>query len=266
MITQEQALHSIHGQSAEEIFNLSIKRLRGMEMSPIGHYYFNEQPEELLIQLLLTPNLGQDIRSAIIHACKIIYGESLRILAEESPLDGIDPFLRLCQVVDVASPIELFNHANSAMALIWNKENIPLTIRAEAVGAAMGYAYSEADVPFWERILDTPEFAAYGFTVLLQINPSSPKIEEYLLQLWSHQIFDGWKVDTAFLMRRASIERDKRKPGYGMLSIVELFDFLQINDDIFWQKIKNILYEKTWSKKWIDDFEAYEKPLKKTAG
>lgn len=258
MITSEQAfeyIRSLNLTRADEIKQLTKDRLSGKDSTPVGSDYFLEPSEDLLIQLLCKDDLPDEIRTGILEGCIDLYAQAWGWLASPDYREKIDDykdaFIRLCRVIDAASPEELERHAYSILNLVLEKgEDPPSEVLGAAVRECMGYVQTEQHVDTWEKVINFRDASAYAFNMFLSINPYHIRIERSLIELWRRQTEEDWPIDTAFLMRRADRLRDQADLVYWVL--------LRLETQKYWDKVKEQLGKKSWSKEWLDRFPEWK--------
>ncbi len=248
MITIPEAWERIRGLSEQEVRELTTNRLLGDDVAPVGSSYSDEPPEDLVIQLLRDRELSAETRHAVIEGCEQAYLQLLQGLVGRSKATARNweaVAFRFCGTLDVASPPELKGLAYAFLDLIlYSSKDVSPAFLPPAVRAAMGYDQTPDRIPAWETILKNhPSVAAYAFSALLTIIPRSPEIERYLQLLWEGQIRQGWPVDTAFLMRRAS-----RKHGEDVIR--RLLRWLQKQP--YAKEGLAELKRREWSRNWLD--------------
>ncbi len=248
MITIPQAFERIRELSEAEVRELTTNRLLGDDVAPVGSSYFDEPPEDLVIQLLRNRELSPKTRHAVIEGCKQVYVQlqpALLGLGKATARNWEEVAFRFCGTLDVASPPELKGLAYALLDLIlYSSPDVSTAFLPPAVRAAMGYDQTPDRIPAWETILKNhPPVAAYAFSALLAIVPRSQEIERYLKLLWERQIRSDWPVDTAFLMRRAS-----RKHGKDVIR--RLLRWLQKQP--YANKAVAELKRREWSRNWLE--------------
>ncbi len=247
MITIQQALERIEGLSEREVRRLARDRLLGDDAAPVGSSYTGEPPEDLVIQLLRSPDLSPKTRQAVIEAWKEVYvllQEALLCPGKTTERDWQAVAVHLCGTVDVASPPELKGLVYALLDLVlYDSDSISPGFLPPAVRAAMGYDQTADRIPMWEQILrNHPPVAAYAFNALLTIVPLSSTVEQYLQFLWDNQVRREWPVDSAFLMRRAS-----RKHGVGVIHRVLHW----LDKQPYANKVIAELNRREWSRNWL---------------
>ena len=248
MITIPQALERIRGLSEPEVRELTTNRLLGDDVAPVGSSYFDEPPEDLIIQLLRDGELSAETRHAVIEGCEQVFLQLLQALVDRSKATARNweaVAFRFCGTLDVASPPELKRLAYALLDLILDSsQEVSPAFLPPAVRAAMGYDQTPDRIPAWETILKNhPQVAAYAFSALLTIVPRATEIERYLKLLWEGQIRRDWPVDTAFLMRRAA-----RKHGEDVIG--HLLRWLQ--EQPYAKEGLAELKRREWSRNWLE--------------
>ena len=177
MITRQQAYERISGLAEAEVRQLCRRRILGEDTAPVGGGYFDEPPEDLVIQLLRNGDLPAEIRQAAIGGCRDVYSAALAWLAtgDQPQLhrDLIEAATRLCRVVDVAEPMELRAHADGMLSLALDLPELPSSVLPAAVRASMAFGRTPDHVALWKRVLERSEVAAYAFNALVEIDPNA---------------------------------------------------------------------------------------------
>lgn len=250
MISIEDAKQRISGLNEDEIYELTRNRLLGTDSTPFASGHSFEPSEDLVIQLLSDPTPGADVRKAVLEGCADVYAKLLGWLASPKHEERIsywqDVSIRISRVVDVTAPVELMGHANSILELALQKGEKMSELLGAAVRACMGYK-NKSMLAMWKGIIDKyPNVAAYAFNALLEIEPGSIEIGEYLRILGQREVVDGWPVDAAFLMRRAARVSGNESLIYSVLLK------LRNEGQPIWDKVEKKLRERIWSKKWLE--------------
>ena len=255
MISIEDANQRISGLTGTEIRELTRNRLLGIDSTPFGSGHSSEPTEDIVIQLLCDPKPEEDTRKAVIMGCKDVYASLLAWLVstdfEENAATWQDIVIRISRVVDVAAPLELMGHASSVLAftLVVVSDKMPEVLGA-AVRACMAYK-NKSMLAMWKSIIDEhPDVAAYAFNALLNIEPNSPEVDQYLTTLWKRQVVDKWPVDTAFLMRRCARLRGEEDLVYRIM--------LSLEHKNYWRQVTGELLQKPWSADWLKKFRGWK--------
>lgn len=254
MISTRQAYDWISDMTPDEVRVLTAHRILGEDTMPVGGGYFDEASEDLVIQLLRNDELPEDVRSAVVSGCCDVYAQLLAWLAapgmRQNGLGREEVATRLCSVVDVAAPQELRGRADALLNLALSAAELPSSLLSAAVRATMAYAHTRSHIPLWEEVIQSPEVAAYAFNALLEIDPHADRIEQALVTLWQKQLREDWRVDTAFLMRRAARAR-------GSETIIARV-LLSLDDELarlpegqqLRQNLEEELQRRDWSRSW----------------
>lgn len=231
MISIQQAYKRISGLAADQVCELTKRRILSEDTVPVGEGYFGEPCEDLVIQLLRNKDLPEGTRRDVVSACELVYARLLAWLAAPSRADAdckLDHVAtRLCRVVDVAEPDELRGHADAMLNLALSAADLPPGVLPAAVRASMAFGCTPDHIPLWVCVLRHPEVAGYAFNALLEIDPHADRIKEALITLWPRQLRERWNVDTAFLMRRAARAQGSEAIIEQVLSALEGEEALQ---------------------------------------
>lgn len=183
MITSEQALTRIVDFSDAELRVAVVQAMfDGITLAPSG--VREAQPEDVFIALLDGDDSPQ--RRAVIEGCRDVCGRLLEFLNQ--PAIIIDAayehaFAHFSALLGAARPPELARQVRSLLQLALD-DSVPKTVRNPIVRAAVAYAESEADAPFWLAHLEGNLIPGYAFQALLRINPQNSRMEDCLVSLW----------------------------------------------------------------------------------
>lgn len=233
-----------------DIREAAMRMLRGECVAQTDNRFVDASPEDLAIEWLRDSSLESDYREAILGACKEMLAQCHVALVTGEELRDSTAFIRLCRVVDVAAPQELYGAVTALLTLVLRTPNVPSSVVTAAVRAGTAYRLTREDMPLWEDVAGRAETAAYGVNALLRIAPDSECIPKLLVQLWIHQLADGWNVDVPFLVRMAA-----RKTGDGQLPhlvvqrVQELISEDRRNYELL-GKLRVELNKKPWSREW----------------
>jgi hypothetical protein len=254
MISAELAMKHVMGHTAEEVRRLVTERLTGKDTAPVGSAYSAEPPEDLIIQLLRHGDIAPDIRSAVLAGIKDVLGIMVSTLVSGGLVDDpafVEMATRSCRVLDIAAPVELQGRTLPLLAAVLDIPGVPKGVRTAAVRAAMAYSQTADQIYLWERVLKSPDLAAYGFQALLAIDPHSVRVEEALKELWRRQIIDRWPVDAAFLTRRAARAQGSEAIVRKVLSSLRAELAQDDQGRRYWQQIETELVRRDWSCHWL---------------
>ncbi len=260
MISVERALNSIRGKSVEDVREFARNRILGTDIASFGSGHSTEPSEDVVIQLLVNPELDAEKRKAVVEGWMDIYREVRKWL-----LDGIDYIedigkwkdvvVNLCRVVDIAEPPEFKKYVKRLITELLDEESCPGELLGAAVKAYMAYAQDKKSIRFWEdEILTNKVVAAYGFNALLDIDAGHSRIEEHLCELWRLQVKENWPVNTAFLLRRAARVRNETALIYRVLLKLKNKEYS------LWEKIEEELNQ-PWSQQWLEKLKGLEQSL-----
>ncbi len=211
MITPKQAEERIADLSTDQVWDLTVRRIRAEDTAPVGNRHVDEPSEDLVIQLLRNDDLAEETRLAVISGCELVYSELLAWLAAPVHTDGgeriAETATRLCRVVDIAEPAELRGHADAMLNLALNVQDLPTGVLSATVRAGMAYGCTADHIPMWQQALERPEVAAYAFNALVAIDPHADRVDAALDMLQEKQAHGGWNVNTDLLSRRVNRAR-----------------------------------------------------------
>ena len=233
-----------------EIREAAKQILRGEYVGPAENRFADMPPEDLVIEWLRDSSLESEYREAILGACKETLAQShVALVTGEMLLDSAT-LIRLCRIVDVAAPQELYGAVTALLTLVLRTPNVPASVVTAAVRAGMAYRLTKEDMPLWEVVASRPETAAYGVNALLRIAPDSECIPKLLVELWIHQLADGWNVDVPFLVRMAARNSgDGQLPHLVVQRVQELISEDRRNYGLL-GKLRVELNKKPWSREW----------------
>ncbi len=254
MISVRQARERIRGLAAEEVRALIVRRIMGDDARPVGGGYDDEASEDVVIQLLKADDLDAGTRAAVVAGCAEAFSRLWQWLQQPQtcPRAGLadEVAIRLGTIINVASPPTLQADAYALLEYALRKRGVSTEVRRAAVWAAMGFTPTENDVSQWEKVLRCREFAAYGFDVLLSIDPHAPRIERALGELWQRQVVHDWPIDTPVLMRRTAQQRGSDEVIRRVLSSLRN-QSVDADGGAVWDQIATALKRRKWSRPWL---------------
>jgi hypothetical protein len=237
-----------------EIREAAEQILRGEYVGPAENRFADMPPEDLVIEWLRDSSLESEYREAILGACKETLAQShVALVTGEMLLDSAT-LIRLCRIVDVAAPQELYGAVTALLTLVLRTPNVPASVVTAAVRAGMAYRLTKEDMPLWEVVASRPETSAYGVNALLRIAPDSECIPKLLVQLWIHQLADGWNVDVPFLVRMAARKTDDRQLPYVVTEAVQKAIVTHSRATQLKNRLVEDLAQRPWSRSWNSSF------------
>ena len=212
----------------------------------LGFQPRGEGPEDLIVRLLRETALAPNARLAMIEACEDVVIHLIR--ATSTGKDCIDPdlaeaYIRVCRIMDIASPPELSPWAVSALRSVIALSGVDSNILAAAVRSNMGYEPRLMDIPIWEDVLQQPSVAAYAFTSLLRISPYEPRIETFAESLLVNATTANWPVSVLALLRNL-IQAQGADAG-----ACRVLRRIHDGHRTAWVVLENELLKKSWSAK-----------------
>ncbi len=262
MISVERAFNFIREKSIEELREFARNRILGTDIASFGSGHSIEPSEDIVIQLLLNPELDVERREAVVVGWMDVYRKVREWLDDPDYIEDIknwkDVIVNLCRVVDIAEPPEFQKYVKRLITELLDEESCPGELLEASVKAYMAYAQDEKSIRFWEdEILTNKDVAAYGFNALLDIDAGHPRIEEKLCELWSLQLEENWPVNTAFLLRRAA--RVRNEPTL----IHRVLLKLKTGDSSLWEIIEKELSQ-PWSQHWLASIRETTPPVRRS--
>jgi hypothetical protein len=235
---------------------LTIRRLTGDDVMPVGiGYFFDEPSEDLIIQLLLAKELTAERRCAVIDGCRDVFVcISNQILTFNYSTPSTDATaMRLARVMDATGCAELSPLATIFFSCVLSIENISDDILlAAAIAALSGVKRGdEVQIPWWSAAVHRSAIAAYGFMGLLSIDPYSPRIAQALEELWVRQLINQWPVETPSLAREAArVQGSDAIISHALRALSNRNEQLQSGKSLL-QGIAEQLAAKDWSRAWL---------------
>ncbi len=257
MISQEEVINNLDRHTPEQIYELVVSGFKGEGFFPVQGGWIEEPPEDAFIQIYRCNEISEEIRDSIIKGCIYLYERVFNFLSLSSKeriekKELVQKLITLCRFVDIAKPNELEGQAKSILRFALEVQYLEPKILGAVIRAARRYSQSGADIPIWEDIIKRKNFSAYAFQALLKIDPYYESIEDHLIDLWRHQIQDGWPINVPFLARRMAQQQDSND------SIIRVLRAIQLEDNILWKKIRTNLLSNTWTEKWVESAESSE--------
>ena len=175
----------------------------------------DSQPEDLAAAILSgTPGVARD---AILAGCRDVCAELLLALAQSNPAPSAlipghelpisEVIAHFGALINRTAPPELAPHTKSLLQLVLRPE-IDRTLRGPLVRAALAYAHSESEVPFWEPLVASELIPVWAFKALVQINPRHPRIVSSLASLWIRWLQGKLQLNVSPLTRDLSRQQD----------------------------------------------------------
>ena len=175
----------------------------------------DSQPEDLAAAILSgTPGVARD---AILAGCRDVCAELLLALAKSNPAPSAlipghelpisEAIAHFGALINRTAPPELTPHIKSLLQLVLRPE-IDRTLRGPLVRAALSYAHSESEVPFWEPLVASELIPVWAFKALVQINPRHLRIVSSLASLWIRWLQGKLKLNISSLTRDLSRQQD----------------------------------------------------------
>ncbi len=173
----------------------------------LGGYRADEQPEDVVAEMLADDGLDSKRRDAIVQSLREC---GLRMISGRegvSAAEGFSGFVRRwANVIDLATPPELKGLVKALPVYAMNAEAFSSRDLLALVRAVVRYRITPEDKSFWLPLLEREETCAFAFTSLLKIDPSSPDLPGSLSKLWLRNVRDGWSVNlpllTALFLRK----------------------------------------------------------------
>ncbi len=262
MITLQQALGFMGTDNPQEIRDIALRRLEGEDVRSVGSPWLDEDPVDVLVPIL-TEDVHAETREAVIQAWRNLYPSILRWVASQevasntSGTENREVLSRLCRLVEIARPDSLRGCIETLLSAALANPHIDPEVTYEILSSWRAYPRTEADLPLVLRLIEQEHSAAAAFDMLMEIDPTHIRVEEYLYQLWSKKHRQGWDVDPVF--QAIGLEERLGEPT----PIVRVLRRLREERAFPWSSIKQELHEsaRTGGKHihdWVREAESYK--------
>lgn len=196
--------------------SVSLALLDGRILQPDSRG--DAQPEDLAVAIISGP--PGTARDAVLAGCRDVCAELLLALAKseptpDAPIPGHELALRdalahFGALVNRSAPQELAQHAKSLLQLVLQSE-VDRTLRGPIVRAALAYAHSESEAPFWEPLVAGDLIPVWAFKALMQINPRHSRVVRALGSLWIRSLRGDLKLNLPLVAR--DVARQQSDPA-----------------------------------------------------
>jgi hypothetical protein len=110
-------------------------------------------------------------------------------------------------LVNRSAAVELAPYSKSLLQLVLRPE-VDRTLRGPIVRAALAYATSESEAPFWESLLPSALVPVWAFKALVKINPRHPRIVTALGNLWIRCLSENLNLNVSMLTSEVSKQQN----------------------------------------------------------
>lgn len=200
-------MNSIENISLNEIFIYALDMLEGRHTPLSSFSKLSEEPETSIISILTNKDLSPEKRNQIIQALKKSVLDLKNTI--QSKLYNSDIFkikiIRLCNVIDLASPVELKDDIFDLARVMFQQEDVKIFPITDIARACSVFAVQNERNDIWNIFTTIEETAAYGFNSLLIVDPDSVYLDNCLNNIKNNK----WNIDINFMSRRMHRVRQK---------------------------------------------------------